>query len=694
MTGRLLTVCFGTAANLAEITDTQQLSWSEFAAKLTAVPVETEDKASAGWYCAAEFDNGWRDNKTLVARHALTLDYDHIERSDIGVIQKAFQQYGYAIYTTWSHTAERPRIRVVLPLGRGVSAAEFCAVSRAIAAEAGIELASRESHVPAQCMFLPARKPDAEFKCSVHDGEFIDVDAVLGRYADWQDKSSWPHRADGDSVHHAATAEKPTDKAGIVGEFCRAFDVPAAIARFELPYSPTANPDRWTYTAGSRPEGAILYDDGQKLHSHHDTDPARGQHNSFDLVRLHRFQGLDAGMASGLPIGDLPSFRAMCGLAENAPECRAIRAGDELDVLPELVVSTADGVREALASSLARRICDVLRNPTVPRWLLNDHLEHGVIAVLAGPRGSYKSFLALDWACRIAQSVGAVYVISGEGGDFDRRANAWIKIHGGGDETIPLYVVERRIDLNTREGLETIRQDCLQLGIRPVLFVIDTYSKLSGGLDENDNTEVKAFIGRLDNGLKRASTGFDATVLLVAHTGHSDSGRPRGASALAADTDAEYIVSRGDDGTVSVTRERFKSSPELTPLTLRPQIVKLGYHDAAGQEITSLVLHPAEEIQVRQRPKKVTGAKHKALYESCAELLRTEPRSSNAIASILAERELKPEGRDCRKSNLIKDINTLIRLGHLFKTDNELLSLHPVRAIEVSPTEFEPELDL
>ena len=50
---------------------------------------------------------------------------------------------------------------------------------------------------------------------------------------------------------------------------------------------------RWTYAMGSRPEGVIIYDGGAKLHSHHDTDVARGQHNAFDLVRLHKFGDLD-----------------------------------------------------------------------------------------------------------------------------------------------------------------------------------------------------------------------------------------------------------------------------------------------------------------------------------------------------------------------------------------------------------------
>src|SRR5690606_8998190 len=136
------------------------------------------------------------------------------------------------------------------------------------------------------------------------------------------------------------------------------------------------------------------------------------------------------------------------------------------------------------------------------------------------------------------------------------------------------------------EGIELIRRDCNRLNIRPKLFVLDTFSKLSGGLDENDNTAVKAFIGRLDNGLKRA---FGATVLMVAHTGHSTQSRARGASALAADTDAEYIVAR-QHGAVSVSRERFKSSPELVPLHYQPAVVELGRKDAKGRMVTSLAL--------------------------------------------------------------------------------------------------------
>lgn len=678
---------------MAAISEVESLTWPEFAARLVSTPPESDDKASLGWYCTGAFDPVYRDSANLQHRECLTLDYDRITPEDVKTIQTAYSELEYAIYTTWSHSVEKPRIRVVLPLSRPATPDEFCAVSRRIAEWAGIELASRESHVPAQMMFLPLRKPGNDFRGRVHPGAWVNVDAVLASYVTWTDKTQWPHRSDGDSTHHAATAERPTDKVGIVGDFCRAFDIPAAIERFQLPYERTDDPDRWTYTAGSRPEGAILYDGAQKLHSHHDTDPARGQHNSFDLVRLHRFSALDpVDTSDSTPIGELPSFRAMAVLVNQQPEVRAGQAANELDDLGPLPANRGleVGNPEAGAQGLARHIRDVLRTPTIPRWLLTDRIEHGVIAVMAGPRGSYKSFLALDWGLRCAQLGHIVYAVSAEGGDFDRRAKAWIKVHGNGDDSLPLYVVERRLDLSSKEGIETIRGDCVRLNIKPDLFILDTFSKLSGGLDENDNSEVKQFIGRLDNGLKRAETGFDATVLLIAHTGHSDVGRPRGASALAADTDAEYIVARSDDGAVSITRERFKSSPELSPLIFRPEIVKLGYVDTNGAEITSLVLRASDEAPTKRKTAAV-GKNQRAIFGECVEALAQGPKTLTELIEILAAKRQPPlPGEKDRRPFIVnRAIGALVDAGVLFRKDDRMSTKAFSNAAAVSDEEFD-----
>jgi putative DNA primase/helicase len=232
---RPLLVSFG-GADLAVITKRSSLTWAEFAGWLTEAPPELGNKADAGWYIPAEFD-GRRHSDNFVERHAITFDFDHVTIDTWGDVLNAWSDTAFAIYTTFSHKPDRPRFRVVMPLARPVGFDEFQAVSRKVAADVGIELIARESFVPAQMMFCPARPLGGHFASRINEGACLDVDAVLAEYDDWTDVSSWPHRRDGDAVH-AAAADKvdPRDKPGIIGEFNRTFTVSQAIERFELPY--------------------------------------------------------------------------------------------------------------------------------------------------------------------------------------------------------------------------------------------------------------------------------------------------------------------------------------------------------------------------------------------------------------------------------------------------------------------------
>lgn len=99
-----------------------------------------------------------------------------------------------------------------------------------------------------------------------------------------------------------------------MGAFCKTYDIEAAMAAF-LPgvYTPVDTmPGRFTFTGGSTTGGAVLYDNGKFLYSHHATDPGGGKLvNSFDMVRLHRFGDLDDDAAAGTPVNRLPSYTAM-----------------------------------------------------------------------------------------------------------------------------------------------------------------------------------------------------------------------------------------------------------------------------------------------------------------------------------------------------------------------------------------------
>lgn len=238
MSGRKLIISFGqNGEDLGKIAAVSEASWEEFAALLTTKPEETSDKASRGWYCPAEFSNRRRHSESFVARHALTFDYDVVTPEQARTVQATFKGFAYAVYTTWSHTAEKPRFRIVMPTTRPMASDEFCCVSRTIAAAADIELAARESHTPCQFMFQPTMKPGGIFKAKINKGEWVDVDKVLGNYEDWTDPKQWPHRREHDEQYRKdELPPPPTSKPGVIGAFNRAFHIPEAIEKFELPY--------------------------------------------------------------------------------------------------------------------------------------------------------------------------------------------------------------------------------------------------------------------------------------------------------------------------------------------------------------------------------------------------------------------------------------------------------------------------
>ncbi len=230
-----LTISFG-AGNLAAITSVRQLEWAAFADWLTREPPEVSDKASRGWYCPVEFDPPYRDSANFVARYAITYDFDHVNVDTWGDVVAAWCETEFAIYTTFSHRADAPRFRVVMPLSRPTGYDEYQAVARKVAADVGIDLFAGESFVPAQLMFAPTRSFGGQFIARINRGDILDVDAVLQEYADWTNRADWPRRKDGDSVGTGIAHIDHLAKPGVVGELNRAFTLPQAIERFQLPY--------------------------------------------------------------------------------------------------------------------------------------------------------------------------------------------------------------------------------------------------------------------------------------------------------------------------------------------------------------------------------------------------------------------------------------------------------------------------
>jgi hypothetical protein len=201
--------------------------------------------------------------------------------------------------------------------------------------------------------------------------------------------------------------------------------------------------------------------------------------------------------------------------------------------------------------------------------------------------------------------------------------------------------------------------------------VLDTWSKFAGGLDENSNSEVAAYLSSLSRALRER---FNSTVLIVAHTGHTEGGRPRGASALTANTDCELIVTRQPLAmTVAISRERFKDTPSLPPLGYEAKVIDLGRLDSYGEPVTSLALYSTDAPPARP---KAAGANQQKAMAALKEWVRTNPDAPGISSSDLRSL-LKAQGfDDRRRPELIKymtDVHVLVASVCGFTIDKVLL---------------------
>ena len=325
-----LTISTGSSRR-AKIWKQKQVSWSALIKRLsrTKRTMETQaqyqqmDKAKqdtikdVGGFVGGMLKNGRRTAACAGKRQLVTLDADYADSSLWDLVELLYSDYAMCCYSTHKHTPQKPRLRLVIPLNRQVTPDEYQAVARKIAENFGIDMFDDTTYQPQRLMYWPSTSADGEFFFRWQDGDWLDADAILDEYEDWQDQASWPVSGrQTDIVKRAMKKqEDPVTKEGIVGTFCRAYSITEAIETF-LPdvYTPCAgHDDRFTYTAGSSTGGAVVYEN-KWLYSHHATDPSSMKLcNAFDLVRIHKYGDLDEGHTTEDPT-KLPSWKKMLKL--------------------------------------------------------------------------------------------------------------------------------------------------------------------------------------------------------------------------------------------------------------------------------------------------------------------------------------------------------------------------------------------
>lgn len=301
---------------------------SETQGEYRNLPKSRQDEIKdIGGFVAGKLKNGLRQSGFVESRSMLTLDADFAD-TDFCETVDMFAEYTYLIYSTHKHTAEKPRLRLVIPLSRDCTADEYEAVARKIAEGIGIDLFDDTTYQPHRLMYWPSTSYDGEYVFIHAENQLLDVDKVLEEYTNWQDCTEWAFssRTARNYERLIKKQEDPTLKKGIIGGFCRCYDIPKVIESFLSDiYAPCSSPDRYTYTKGSTAAGLVLYENGKFAYSNHATDPAGGiLCNAFDLVRIHLFGERDSDVKDGTPTVKLPSYKAMQELAASDRNVRLL----------------------------------------------------------------------------------------------------------------------------------------------------------------------------------------------------------------------------------------------------------------------------------------------------------------------------------------------------------------------------------
>ena len=260
-----------------------------------------------------------------------------------------------------------------------------------------------------------------------------------------------------------------------------------------------------------------------------------------------------------------------------------------------------------------------LVNRSPAPWQIKGVLRTQSVSLLYGRRGCYKSFLALDLAASLATGLpwqeheipkkGLVIYVAGEGGGgMVQRARAWAEQHEVSPSQVNVHFVTEPVVVTASSDDMEILIHRVRLAIGwhigmdeetgddyetphayewPALIVIDTLARCFTG-DENKQEDMGQFI----QGVDRLRQEFNASVLIVHHTGRDES-HERGSTVLGGACDTIYkLEADSHKHRLALFNEKMKDSREPDPVWLSYQEVAVSRkpNDDPNDELTSIII--------------------------------------------------------------------------------------------------------
>ncbi len=236
-----------------------------------------------------------------------------------------------------------------------------------------------------------------------------------------------------------------------------------------------------------------------------------------------------------------------------------------------------------------------------PKWLIKYFLEEETTATFFGASGSMKTFITMDMGLCIATGIdwhghrvkqGPVLYICGEGkAGIKKRITAWEKYN---ETNAPLFFVSdmaaQLLDDSSLKAVKKAANDVTTERGKPELIIIDTLNRNFGPGDENSTSDMTAFIQAVD----QLRDYLQCAIIVVHHSGHAETDRGRGSSALRGAMDFEYTCKKSgttkEEQTVTLTNTKTKDHEAPSAMTFKIVVIDLEIVDEDKQPVTSIAL--------------------------------------------------------------------------------------------------------
>ncbi len=358
-----------------------------------------------------------------------------------------------------------------------------------------------------------------------------------------------------------------------------------------------------------------------------DCDKA-GRAAAHGLERQLQAEGFDT-RAVDLALGASGDLADFCMIY--APD-----VASELLKLP-LLPPTTDNSKWLFAT-----LDDVLKLPPID-WLVPGQIPARGLTMVYGSSGTFKSFFMLDHALNLACAGTGVLYIAAEGEQGYRpRVEAYIQHHKRKPTSINFVLGQ--VDLfDVEESTDFTR---LIEAYQPHMIVVDTLAMCSGVADENATRDMLTIV----NGCKQMSKVLNAVIVVVHHT-NAEGKRERGNKVLRNACDTVLRLNLEDD-LVCVQSQKTKDTKPFESYYLAPLVIPLGYKNNLGEDVTSVVLLPAEKV--------VRGEDLTDLQRRVLETLAVEP---NATLDTIAN-TVEVDNR----GTISKIVGKLVKRGYVANT--------------------------